>query len=97
VIERAPMTGMVKYTLEGWQHLRALADDDLPSFAVQWEKALRIAREFERQGCEVRWLPGDVRYVDEMVAWCRREGFRVDQRGRATFGAYWQASRDSAS
>jgi hypothetical protein len=91
------MTGMPKYTPEGWQRLCAVADDaeDMASFAEQWEKSLRIARQFERQGIKVEWFPADVYYVDQMVTWCRREGHLVDQRGRAAFGAGLQAYRNS--
>ena len=92
-----PVMGMVEYTPEGWQRLREVSDDvPLSSFAEQRKKVARIAREFERQGCEVRWLHGDVYYVDELVSWCRRDGFRVDQRARAAFGAHWQASESES-
>jgi hypothetical protein len=83
---------MPRYTAASWQRLRELADDrdDLQDTVQDYDrKAERMAREFEAKGFTIEWVLID---VDEMVKWCRREGYRVDQRGRAAYGAVLSAA-----
>ena len=83
--------GMPTYTAESWEQLRAAADDrhTLGTLQEYEQKAARLARRFEAQGYRIEWV---LFVVDDMVRWCRREGYRIDQRGRAAYGACLLAS-----
>ena len=81
---------MPKYTPAGWRRLRAVADDrdDLQDSLADYDrKAHRIAGQFAARGFSISWLSVDAAAVDEMVQWCHTHGYRVDQAGRAAYGA----------
>ena len=77
--------GMSWYTPESWERLRAVADDraTLGTFDAYQRKAERAIREFAAQGIKVEKVLLD---IDDLVRWCRREGYAIDQRGRAAYG-----------
>jgi hypothetical protein len=84
--------GTPRYTATSWARLREVADDrdDLVDTVEEYElKAERLIRQFEAPGYRVERVMVD---VGAMLAWCRREGFRVDQKGRAAYGACLLAS-----
>jgi len=88
---RVKTIALAWYTPESWERLRAVADDRaaLGSHAAFVRKADRLAREYQAQGFAVEKILVD---IDELAAWCRREGVRITQRSRATYGAV-QAAR----
>ena len=75
--------GMTWYTPEGWERMRAIADDRRGltfTFDEYCANAETQICELEAQGFSVEKVVVD---VDELVSWCRRNGYRVDHRGRA--------------
>jgi hypothetical protein len=83
------------FTQAGWQRLREVADGITMSFA-EWQATLaKTVREFETKGVQIKLIAMDVAEIDEMVAWCAREGYRVDPKGRAAFIAH-KAQADDA-
>jgi len=85
--------GMPWYTADSWAQLRAVADDhaDLVETVEEYEqKAERLIRQFAAQGIAVEKVLID---IDALVRWCRREGYRIDQKGRAAYGAMLLASK----
>jgi hypothetical protein len=89
-VER-PAMGMAWYTPESYERMRAVAEDEggfdlsYPEFVAKVE---RLAQEFERQGYRVEKT---LISVDACVRWCRANGHRVDQKGRAAFCASMRA------
>jgi hypothetical protein len=78
-------TAMGWYTPESWERLRAVAVDVVMSFEEFERKANRKVRQLETEGFTVEKVLID---VDDMVAWCRRRGYRVnDSKARAAYGA----------
>lgn len=84
---------MVWYTPASWEQLRTVADDReaLGTLAEFERKAERLIDEFEAEGFAVEKVVLD---IDDLVRWCRENGFRVDQRGRSAYGAILLAGRD---
>src|SRR6266498_325192 len=81
-------SGMKKYL----ERLRSVADDVVMTFAEFERAATRKICELEAEGFMVRKVMVD---VDHMVAWCRRQGYRVnDTGGRAAYGAVLLMARD---
>jgi hypothetical protein len=84
--------GFAWYTPAGWYRLREVADDlDGQTYLEFVTKAERIIAEFAAQGIRAEKVVID---VDDLVAWCRREGCKNDQKARAAYGAHLMCLRD---
>jgi hypothetical protein len=84
--------GMPWCTPESWTRLCAVADNraELVDALQEYEEKIgKLACQFEAQGYRVERVMVD---VDEMVAWCCRQGYRVNQTDRAAYGAALCAS-----
>ena len=87
-------TALPDYTPDGWDRLRAVADGVTMSFAEYQATLAETVRRFEAEGMHIKLIAMDVADVDQMVEWCRREGYRLDPSGRAAFigfKALWAA------
>ena len=74
------------YTPESWQRMREIADDrdEWPdTFGAFVKKTERLILQFEREGIVVEKQVID---VDDCVRRCRRNGYRIDNAGRAAYG-----------
>ena len=83
---------MAWYTRESWRRLEEVTEAPLAeshdAYVALTEKMIR---EFEeKHGILVIKTLID---VDDMVAWCRKNGHRVDSRGRSMYGAMVAAWR----
>jgi hypothetical protein len=81
------------YTPESWQALRTVADDRdklADSFEDFVAGAERCRAGFAKRGIAVEKLLLD---VGDLVRWCRREGYRVEGKGRAAYGAHLMCLR----
>jgi hypothetical protein len=82
-----PTLAMPWFTPEGWQQLKAVADDAQALIGTHEEFVRKTAgamRMFKKRRIAVEKFTID---VDHMTAWCRRHGHRIDSRGRAMYGA----------
>jgi hypothetical protein len=87
------------YTPAGWQRLRDVADGITMSYVEYQATLAKTVRGFEAEGAHIKLIALDVAEIDEMVDWCRREGYRVDPKGRAAFIAHkaiWAQQADDA-
>ena len=87
VKDLANYDGMVLcwYTPETWQQLKAVADDELAdTFEDFVRNATKEMQQLEARGIEVEKFYID---VDHMAAWCKRQGYRVDEHGRALYSS----------
>jgi hypothetical protein len=82
---------MAWYTRESWRRLGEVADGPLAeSYDAYVALTEEMIRGFEERGIlAVKTLVD----VDDMAAWCRQNGYRVDARGRAAYGATMAAWR----
>jgi hypothetical protein len=73
------------YTRSSWGRLEAVTEAPLAeSYEAYVADTERMIREFEERGIlAVKTLID----VDDMVAWCRKNGHRIDARERAAYGA----------
>jgi hypothetical protein len=72
------------YTRESWRHLEEVTEAPLcESYDAYVALTEKMIREFEEQHgiLVVKTL------IDDMVVWCRKNGYRINSRGRAAYGA----------
>jgi len=81
------------YTPETWRELQAIPEAAIemtyPEFVRKCERQIA---DLEAQGFRVEKVFID---VGQMVEWCRRNGYEIDSRGRAAFGAALALARSS--
>lgn len=77
--------GLAWYSREGWERLRAIADDreQLDDSFEEWERgALQVIRDLASVGRQVRRVPID---VEAYATWCRERGCGLDSASRAEY------------
>jgi hypothetical protein len=80
------------YTPMSWRRLQEVTEAPLAeSYEAYVALTEKMIREFEERGIVVVKSVVD---VDDMAAWCRKNGYRINARGRATYGAMVAAWRD---
>jgi hypothetical protein len=76
--------GMAWYTPATWRKLQAIPEAKIEMTYPQFvRKAECMIAGFEARGVRVVKVPVD---VAQMVEWCRRHGYEVDNTGRTIFG-----------
>jgi hypothetical protein len=84
--------GMAWYTPEAWKQLVAMPEARIEKSYQDFVHAFeRGVRELATRGVRVEKLTID---VAKMTEWCRRHGYEVDTRGRATYGSMLMLARD---
>ena len=79
-------TSMGVYSAEVWERLLTIPEADIEmTYAEYLRKLERTERDFVARGIEVKKVPIDD--VDQMIAWCHRNGYEIDSKGRAVYGA----------
>ena len=85
--------GLAWYSPDAWRELCAMPEAGIeityPEYVRKFE---RLLAGYAAQGFRVVKVPVDVTL---MVAWCRRHGYDIDDKGRAVFGAALMCARDA--
>jgi hypothetical protein len=76
--------GIAWYTPRSWRELEAVTDEPLCSYDEFVRKSAEHIRRFEAEGIRAERILIDVAH---MAAWCKRQGLRVDSKGRSMYGA----------
>lgn len=77
--------GMAWYSPAAWAQLEAMPEARIEKTYGEFISAFkRAARGFEAQGIGVERVEID---VDRMAGWCHRNGYEIDTKGRAAYGA----------
>ena len=80
------------YTAATWAQLKAIPEARIemsyPGFVRNFET---LVRKFAAEGVKVQKVAID---VDQMVAWCHRNGYAIDTTGRALFGTVAAMARE---
>jgi hypothetical protein len=84
--------GLAWYTPEAWKRLAAIPEARIQKSYRAFVQACEAAeRGFAAQGITTERVPVD---VDQMLEWCHRHGYEIDDRGRAIFGTVLTMARD---
>ena len=84
--------GMAWYTPEAWAQLKAIPEARIEmSYRAYVRNYEAYARRFAAEGIKVERVAVN---VDQMLAWCHRNGYAVDTTGRAIFGIVLTMARD---
>ena len=84
--------GMAWYTPEAWARLKAIPEARIEmSYRAYVRNYEAYVRRFVAEGIKVERVAVN---VDQMLAWCHRNGYEVDSTGRAIFGSVLTMARD---
>jgi hypothetical protein len=84
--------GMAWYTPEAWARLKAIPEARVDmSYRAYVRNYDAYVRRFVAEGIKVERVAVD---VDQMLAWCHRNGYAVDTTGRAIFSTVLTMARD---
>jgi hypothetical protein len=76
------------YTPEAWKRLAAIPEARIEKSYQDFVRTFEaIMRGYATCGVRPRKVALDVADIDEMVEWCHRNGYEIDSKGRATYGA----------
>jgi hypothetical protein len=85
--------GVSWYTPEAWRELCAHPEAEIEKTYAEYTHATdRLIAGFTAQGFRVVKEPID---IAQMTAWCHMQGYEIDGKGRAAFGAVLQCCRNS--
>ena len=83
---------MAWYTPEAWARLKAIPEARIDmSYRAYVHNYEAYTRRFVAEGIKVERVAVD---VDQMLAWCHRNGYEVNSTGRAIFGTVLTMARD---
>jgi len=86
------VVSMAWYSPEAWAQLKAIPEAGVemsyPGFARNFET---LSRQFAAQGIKVEKVSVD---VDQMIAWCHRNGYAIDTTGRSIYGSVLLMARE---
>ena len=84
--------GMAWYTPEAWARLKAIPEARVDmSYRAYVRNYEAYVRRFAAEGIKVERVAVD---VDQMLAWCHRNGYAVDTTGRTIYGSVLAMARD---
>jgi hypothetical protein len=84
--------GVAWYTPEAWQQLAAMPEARIEKGYQDFVRSFELARrELAAHGVRAERVVID---IDKITAWCHRNGYEVDTRGRAAYGCMLMLARD---
>jgi hypothetical protein len=84
--------GVAWYSAEGWQQLASMPEAGIEKSYQDFVRTFeRACREFAVRGVQVEKITID---IDKLVEWCASNGYVVDTKGRAAYGAMLMLARD---
>jgi len=85
--------GVAWYTSKAWKQLEALPEAQIEKSYQDFVRAFnRIMQDLAAQGMRAEKVVIDD--IAPMVEWCHRNGYEVDHKGRAAYGALLTMARD---
>jgi hypothetical protein len=90
--EPTNFVGVSWYSPATWKRLAAIPEACIRKSYREFVRACeRMERALAAQGICTRRLVID---IDQMIAWCHRNGYEIDDRGRAIYGIVLTAAQD---
>ena len=84
--------GVAWYSPETWQQLAAIPEARIQKTYADFVRGFdRIVRDLTMQGIKVEKLTID---IEQMTAWCHRNGYEIDDKGRSVYGSVLTMARD---
>ena len=82
----------LRYTPETWKRLAAIPEARVEmSYSDYVRNTEKIMRDLAAHGIAAEKNLID---IDRMIAWCRRNGYEIDGKGRSIYGTMLQMARD---
>jgi hypothetical protein len=77
--------GMAWYSSAAWAQLKAIPEARVEMSYLGFLRNFEtLARQFAAQGIKVEKVSVD---VDQVIAWCHRNGYAIDTTGRSIYGS----------
>jgi hypothetical protein len=86
------VVGIAWYSPAAWKRLEAMPEADIQKSYREYVRATENAeRGYAARGIRTTRL---TIHIDQMIAWCHRNGYKIDSTGRSIFGTVLSAAQD---
>jgi hypothetical protein len=88
----ARTVGLSWYSAETWKRLEAIPEARIEKSYQDFVRSFeKLKRSYAAQGIKTEIMPID---LDQMTAWCHRNGYEIDSTGRSVYGSVLTMARD---
>ena len=85
------VVGIAWYSPAAWKQLEAMPEAGIQKTYREYVRATEnVERGYAARGIRTTRIPID---IDQMTAWCHRNGYEIDSTGRAIFGNVLNAAK----
>jgi hypothetical protein len=99
-LDKSIGVSLASYTAEAWKRLQSIPESRIDTsftYAHLLHKIEKIERDFVAQGVKYKKVAIDVDQIDQMIAWCHRNGYEIDSKGRSVYGSVLAMAQDDPS